>query len=93
MPFLVYILKSESTSQYYIGHTDDLDRRISQHNNIDYHGSQHTKRNKGPWTCVYTETFLTRSEAMQREKEIKSKKSRRYIEYLLNWQSPEGVRD
>ena len=93
MAYFVYILQSESTSQYYIGHTDDLDRRIYQHNDAEYHGSKHTKRNKGPWTCVYTEEFTTRSEAMKREKEMKAKKSKKYIEYLLSWQSPESVRD
>ncbi|MFZ5908125.1 MAG: GIY-YIG nuclease family protein [Nitrospirota bacterium] len=93
MSCVVYILKSESTSQYYIGHTDDIVRRMSQHNDADYQGSRHTKRNKGPWACVYTERYMTRSEAMQREKELKAKKSRKYIEYLLSRQSPEGVRD
>jgi len=93
MAYFVYILQSESTSQYYIGHTDNLDRRISQHNDADYHGSKHTKRNKGPWTCVYTEEFTTRSEAMKREKEMKAKKSKKCIEYLLSQQSPESVRD
>jgi putative endonuclease len=93
MPYFIYILQSKSTSQYYIGHTDNLARRISQHNDADYQGSKHTKRSKGPWTCVYTETYMTRSDAMQREKEIKAKKSRKYIDNLLNRQSPEGVRD
>jgi predicted GIY-YIG superfamily endonuclease len=36
---------------------------------------------------------MTRSEAMHREKEIKGKKSRKYIENLLGRQSPESVRD
>ncbi len=84
MSYIVYILKSETTSQYYIGHTDNLDRRLSQHNNPDYHGTRHTKRNKGPWLCVYTEKYNTRSEAMKREKEIKAKKSRKYLEFLIN---------
>ena len=93
LPYTVYILRSESTGRYYIGHTDNLDRRLSQHNDANYHGSNHTKRNKGPWICVYTESFGTRSEAMKREKEIKGKKSRSYIESLLSRQSPESVRD
>ena len=93
MAYFVYILQSGSTSQYYIGHTDDLERRISQHNDAEYHESKHTKRSKGPWMCVYTEVYMTRSEAMHREKEIKGKKSRKYIENLLGRQSPESVRD
>jgi putative endonuclease len=92
MSFVVYILRSESTASYYIGHTEDLARRIAQHNDFDYHGSKHTKRNKGPWVCIYTEQYETRAEAMKREKAIKSKKSRSYIESLI-WQSPESFRD
>ncbi len=83
MPYFVYILKSETTSKYYIGHTDDLDRRLSEHNNPEYQGSKYTKRNQGPWRCVYTEEYSTRSEAMKREREIKAKKSRKYIEMLI----------
>ena len=94
MAFIVYILRSESISGYYVGHTDDLSRRILQHNDSEYQGSKHTKRNKGPWTCVYAEQYNTRAEAMRREKEIKAKKSRQYIEFLIyRRQSPEGLRD
>ncbi|MEW6067991.1 MAG: GIY-YIG nuclease family protein [Nitrospirota bacterium] len=94
MDYFVYILWSESTSRFYIGHTNNLVRRIAQHNNPDYHGSHHTKRNRGHWKCVYHEQFETRSEAMAREKEIKAKKSRAYIESLISTrQSPESIRD
>jgi putative endonuclease len=93
MSYFVYILQSESTSQYYIGHTDNLDRRVSQHNDPEYHGSKHTKRNKGLWVCVYKEEFISRADAMKREKELKMKKSRTYIENLISRQSPESVRD
>ena len=94
MAYIVYILRSESTSTYYVGHTDDLLRRTSQHNDSEYHGSKHTKRNKGPWVCVYSEQYDTRAEAIKREKEIKAKKSRKYIEFLLgSRQSPESLRD
>jgi len=94
MPFFVYILRSESTGRYYVGHTDDLPRRISQHNDPTYHGSKYTKRNQGPWTCVFSEQYETRSAAMHREQEIKAKKSRDYIEFLIiSRQSPERLRD
>jgi putative endonuclease len=90
MAFTVYILRSETTFMYYVGHTDDLPRRTAQHNDSEYQGSKHTKRNKGPWTCVYAEQYNTRAEAIRREKEIKAKKSRQYIEFLIY---PEGLRD
>jgi putative endonuclease len=94
VPFFVYILRSTTTGGYYVGHTDNLSRRIAQHNDSAYLGSKHTKRNQGPWTCVYREPYDTRSAAMKREKEIKAKKSRDYIECLIiSRQSPDGLRD
>jgi putative endonuclease len=91
MSYFVYILKSKSTGQFYIGHTDDLTRRIIEHNNPDYLGTKYTKLHKGPWICVYDEECPSRSEAMQRERQIKAKKSRKYIEYLIaSKQNPEG---
>ena len=37
-----------------------------------------------PWRLVFFETFATRSEALLREKQIKAKKSRKYIQYLVD---------
>ena len=81
--FYTYIIQSESTGRYYIGHTHDLETRIHQHNTHSYKGSASTKRLKGPWKLVYTEEFATRSEAMTREKQIKGWKSRKSIERLI----------
>lgn len=36
------------------------------------------------WVIVYTEDFPTKSEAYARERQIKAKKSRAYIEYLIS---------
>ncbi len=83
MPYFVYILQSEHTGRYYIGHTDDLVRRVRQHNDPDYSGSKTTKRFAGPWGLVYHETYDSRSGAMQREKQIKSWKSRKRVAQLV----------
>ena len=83
MPYYVYILQSEATGRYYIGHTDDLVRRVRQHNDPDYKGSKTTKRFQGPWQLVYTEEFVTRSDAMIYERQIKSWKSRKRIAQLV----------
>jgi len=81
--YFTYILQSESTGRYYIGSTDNLDRRVAQHNDPDYKGSKTTKRFKGPWKLVYAESSQTRAEAMSREREIKSWKSRQAIHDLV----------
>ena len=82
--FYTYILQSEATGRYYIGSTDNLDRRFKEHNDPHYSGSKTTKRFKGPWNLAYSETFNTRSEAMLREKQIKSWKSAKAITCLID---------
>ena len=79
MSFYLYILYSSSLDQYYIGHTENLSDRIFRHN---HSGSKSTKK-ANEWIIKYKESFETRSEAMQRELEIKNKKSRKYIELLI----------
>ena len=80
MPFHVYILYSSSLNQYYIGHTENLQDRIYRHTNS---GSKSTKKTND-WVMKYSEEFQFRSEAMQRELEIKNKKSKKYIEWLIS---------
>ncbi len=86
--FHVYILKNPR-GQLYIGHTDDLDRRLREHN--DPAGKEHlgkfTHKN-GPWSLVWSESHTSRSSATLREREIKSWKSARLIrERLLRGKS------
>ena len=77
--YTVYVIFSKTIDRYYTGYTNDLDRRLSEHN-----------RKKGkytdagiPWEVVYTEQFELKHEAQEREKYIKSRKSRIYIEDLI----------
>jgi putative endonuclease len=77
--YSVYILQSEQHGKYYIGHTDSLSRRLEEHNN----GLSKYTKSFRPWRLVYTEHYETRSLAMQRETEIKQKKSRNYITRLI----------
>jgi len=80
MIFFVYIIYSEKIDQYYIGHSADLDDRFSRHLNS---GSKATKK-ANDWKIACKEKFDTKSLACKREMEIKRKKSRKYIEWLVN---------
>ena len=78
--FTVYILFSSSIDKYYVGYTNDLERRLTEHN-----------RKKGkysdggiPWRLVHQEDYESKSEAMNREKFIKSQKSRQYILSIIS---------
>ena len=64
-------------------HRDDLQKRVAQHNDPKYTLTTFTKKHRGPWKLVYFEMFETRAVAMKREREIKAKKSRLYIEELI----------
>jgi putative endonuclease len=77
--YTLYILYSKSLNKYYVGYTNDIARRLSEHNRI-----------KGkftdvgiPWILVHTEIFITKKDVMVREKFIKSMKSKKFIIELI----------
>lgn len=71
----VYILQSESTRRFYVGSTDDLDRRLSEH----HRGDSPATRGRGPWKLVHAENFESLLGARRRELEIKRWKSAKLI--------------
>jgi predicted GIY-YIG superfamily endonuclease len=81
--FYVYILKCSDVS-YYVGHTDDIDARISGHrlNKFDCYTSSRL-----PIEVIFVQTFATRDEAFIIERQIK-KWSRQKKEALIegNWE-------
>jgi putative endonuclease len=74
------IIYSKKLDRFYIGHTEDLQKRLLQHNNgISTFTSKATD-----WVLKYSSAFNLRTEAMKIENEIKRKKSRKYIEWLIS---------
>ncbi|NQV34832.1 MAG: GIY-YIG nuclease family protein [Phycisphaeraceae bacterium] len=69
MSFYTYILKSDKDASLYVGHTQELDRRIKQHNSPN---SKTYTAKRGPWTLVHKESHADRSTAMKRELFLKS---------------------
>ncbi|MBT2187545.1 TrmJ/YjtD family RNA methyltransferase [Sphingobium nicotianae] len=67
MSFWVYILRCVDGS-YYTGHTDDLERRVAQHQSGELPGYTHDRR---PVELVFSETFAERIDALEREQQIK----------------------
>jgi len=78
--YYIYIIYSEKRDRYYTGYTSTLEQRLRMHND----GCTKSTKAGVPWKIVYTESFQTKSDAMAREYAIKRKKSRRYIEWLIN---------
>ena len=75
MRYSVYVLQSLSTRRYYAGHTQDVVKRVLQHN------ERRTVSTKSgvPWKIVYVVQYETRSEAMQHERQIKQRGIERYL--------------
>jgi putative endonuclease len=81
--FFVYVIYSTNANKSYIGQTDDLKKRILQHNDPSNKFSLYTKRFKGPWELLYSEKLNSRSEALIREKYLKSGAGRRFLAKTL----------
>ena len=78
--YFTYILQSETSRRYYIGQTNNLKFRLNRHNE----NKVISTKNRGPWKIVYFEPYNTRSEAITREKYLKSLKSKKAIEQLIS---------
>lgn len=74
--YSVYVLYSPDFDKIYIGETSDLPTRLHYHNNGPRKG--YTSRFR-PWKVIHRELFDTRSEALRREKELKSARGRKWI--------------
>ena len=74
-----YVIYSRKLDRYYIGSTNNLERRLKEHNR----GKNKYVRLGIPWELVYYEEFESLAEARKRELEVKRKKSRVYIEMLI----------
>ncbi len=77
--YTVYVLYSEKYDKHYTGFSSDFDQRMISHNILGKKGW--TKRYR-PWKVIHTEEFQTKSEAMKREKWLKSGAGRDFIKTL-----------
>ena len=82
MPYFIYILYSTSSDIYYVGHTENVERRFYQHNNpIE---TKFTSKHL-PWLLkTYFEISDNRANAMKAEKYIKKQKSKKFIKKLIS---------
>lgn len=69
--FHVYILQSEKDKHYYIGQTNNIEKRLIRHKK----GQVQSTKSRLPLQLIHQEAYNTRTEAMKREKYLKSLKS------------------
>ncbi len=81
--YYVYIIHSEKLDSYYIGFTEDLDRRIHQHNSHFYKSASTIKADD--WNLFHKIPCDSKGQAMKIESHIKRAKSRKYLENLLKY--------
>lgn len=75
----VYILKSLKDGKMYIGCTNDLNRRLREHNQ----GSSFAAKTRGPLELIYFEGYRNREDAEKREKFFKTGWGGQYIKKNL----------
>jgi len=63
----VYVLKSKVKDEIYIGSTNDLRRRLKEHND----GQEISTKRYMPWSLYYYEAYLMQKLARMREKRLK----------------------
>jgi putative endonuclease len=83
LTMFVYVIRSEVDGRFYVGMTENLERRLNEHN------SGKTKSTKGyrPWILVHSEVHPDRITARKREKYLKSGVGKEYIKLLWSHSS------
>ncbi len=80
--YFLYVIKSETSGKIYIGQTNNIIRRVDEHNNQLLGKKKRYTRRDGPWKLIYKEDYSTRNEAIQRERSLKSHKGRDWLKSL-----------
>jgi putative endonuclease len=77
--FYIYILQSDKDSYFYTGSTNNLRRRIEEHNS----GKVLSTKKRLPLRLIYYEACVDESDARRREKYLKTAWGKRYIKSRL----------
>ena len=77
--FYAYVLRSLSDGQFYTGYTDNLKRRLAEHQA----GRVNATQNRLPVELVYYEACRTQTDATRREKYLKTAWGKRYLKSRL----------
>ena len=77
--YYVYILKSKKDNLLYIGCTDDLKRRVAEHN----YGKTPSTAPRRPWELLYYEAYQTKTLVRKTELFYKTGQGRRQIKKKL----------
>ena len=65
--FYAYLLRSKKDNKLYIGYTNDLRRRLREHNS----GKNKSTKYRRPLELIYYEAYKSEQDARRREKNLK----------------------
>ena len=75
----VYVLRSQKDGKFYTGYTADLRKRVADHNA----GEVPSTQGRTPLDLVYYEASRTKTDALHRERYLKTAYGKRYIKHRL----------
>ena len=78
--YYVYLLENQSDYSWYIGYTEDLRKRLKEHQGG--YGCRTTSL-KLNWKLIYYESYLNKQDAIGREKFLKGGSGRTYLKKQL----------
>lgn len=79
MAYYVYLLLSEKDKKSYVGSTDDLEKRLEQHNK----GLVISTRSRRPLKLIYKEEYQTEVDARIKERYYKTASGRRKLRKIF----------
>ena len=88
--YYVYAIYNRKNNKFYIGQSVDLTARLELHNEKEFKG--YTSRFDGHWEIIYSEQVKSRTDALKREKQLKSFRGREFIkQHIPAWRSGSAV--
>ena len=85
--YYVYIIESIESKRFYIGQTNNIEKRVERHNK----GRNLSTKAYRPWELKWWNVYETRSEAIKVEKIIKGLKKREVIKSFVKENKFRGV--
>lgn len=80
----VYAIYNKKCEKVYVGQTNDIERRLCEHNSSALNKGHYTSKFIGQWQLIYKEVVKDRSTAIAREKQLKSYQGRQFLKSKMD---------
>jgi putative endonuclease len=77
--YFVYVLRSLKDGRFYTGYTEDIQKRLEEHNS----GKIQSTKSRRPFEMVYFEASRNQKDALRREKYLKTSYGKRYLKVRI----------